>query len=126
MKNICHILILSLVIFPNIIQGQNFNGRLVIGEQSAKQEVKKALKGSEKPFYDTLITDKETAIAVVEPILFKIYGKDNILSERPYEIYLINSYWFISGTLPKGYQGGTFEVIINASNCQVVKLIHGK
>jgi hypothetical protein len=121
----CVALLIAFIPYKNI-QAQNFDGRLVIGEKIAKEEIKKALKGNEKPFYDTLITDKETAIAVVEPILFKIYGRDNIIAERPYEIYLIDGYWYISGTLPKGYNGGTFEIIVNSKNSQIIKISHGK
>jgi hypothetical protein len=73
-----------------------------------------------------LITDKETAIAMAEPLLFKIYGKEEIESERPYEVYLIDGYWYISGTLPKGYLGGTFIIIINSINGEVIRLIHEK
>jgi NTF2 fold immunity protein len=98
----------------------------VLGEKVAKQEITEALKRNRKPFYDTLITDRETAIAMAEPLLFKICGKENIESERPYEIYLIDGYWYISGTLPKGYLGGTFIIIINSINGEVIRLIHEK
>jgi hypothetical protein len=30
------------------------------------------------------------------------------------------------GTLPTGYLGGTFLIIIDSRNCQILKLIHGK
>ncbi len=72
---------------------QNFDGRLVLGEKVARQEIKELLKGNPKPFYDTLITEKSTAIAIAEVLLFKIYGKENIELERPYEIYRIDGYW---------------------------------
>jgi hypothetical protein len=109
------------------LSAQNYNGRLVLGEENAKLAIKKAVNDKDyKPFYDTLIKDKETAIAVAEPILFKIYGKKNIIDERPYECYLINRYWYISGTLPKGWVGGVFEIIINSKDGKVIKLIHGK
>lgn len=102
--------------------------RIVLGEQHAKQQVREALKNkTEKPFYENLIKDKETAISVVEPILFKVYGKDLIISERPYEVYLINGYWYITGTLPKKTEaGGTFEIIINSMNGQIITLTHYK
>ena len=105
---------------------QNFDGRSVLGEKVAKQEITEALKRNKKPFYDTLITDKETAIAMAEPLLFKIYGKEKIESERPYEIYRIDGYWYISGTIPKGFKGGTFIIIINSINGEVIRLIHEK
>ena len=75
---------------------------------------------------DTLIKDKETAIQISEAILFKVYGKDNIVSQRPYETYFMDGYWIIGGTLPKDMLGGTFLIIINSVNGQVIKLSHGK
>jgi NTF2 fold immunity protein len=73
-----------------------------------------------------LIADKETTIAVVEPVLFNIYGEKNIKDQRPYEIYLFNGYWYVGGTLPEGSKGGTFEIIISSANGRIIKLIHGK
>ena len=97
-------------------------------EQHAKDAVKKALEDKNyKPFYDTLIKDKETAIAVAESILFKIYDRKKILDEKPYKCYLIDGYWHISGTLPKKYDfGGVFEIIISSKDGKVIKIIHGK
>ena len=116
-----------IVLLPFLLTGQDFKGRVMLGEQHAKDAIKKAIeKIDEKPFYDTLIKDEETAIAVVEPILFKNYGKKNIINERPYECYLVDRYWYISGTLPKGWKGGVFEIIISSKNGQIIKLIHGK
>ena len=117
---------LIIIIAPHVCFGQNFDDRSVVGEQYAKQEIRKTLKSHERLSNDTLINSNETAIAVAEPLLFKFYGKDNIISERPYELYLIDGYWFITGTLPKGQDGVVFEIIINSRNGQVIKLIHGK
>jgi hypothetical protein len=116
-----------IMIQPFFAACQNYKGRTVMGVENARETVKKSLMEKDaKPFYDTLIKDKETAIAVAEPILFNIYGKKNIIAERPYECYLIDGYWYISGTLPKGYIGGVFEIIIDSGNGKVIKLIHGK
>jgi hypothetical protein len=106
---------------------QNLNSRIVLGEENAKKVVKTAVADKQyRPFYDTLIKTKETAIAIAEPILFSIYGRKDIIKERPYECYLIDGYWYISGTLPKGWLGGVFEIIINSKDGGVIKLIHGK
>jgi hypothetical protein len=106
---------------------QDFGGRTVVGKQYAMQEIKKALSNKNATtFYDTLIKDQEIAIAMAEPILFRIYGKPNIIEERPYECYMIDGYWYISGTLPKGWTGGVFEIIIRSKDACVIKLIHGK
>ena len=127
MKKVIHSLALLVLLFLFFSCGQNFNDRTVLGEQNARQAIKTALADKDtKPFYDTLIKDKQTAIAVAEPILFKIYGKKNITDQKPYECYLIDDYWYISGTLPKDWNGGVFEIIINSKDGKIINLIHGK
>lgn len=110
--------------------GQTQSDRLILGEANAKKELKEAL--SDTTVHNVvnkrtlLVKDKETAISISEPILFNTYGKDNIKKQRPYESYFIDNYWVISGTLPKGYLGGTFLIIIDATNSKVIRLTHGK
>ena len=65
------------------------------------------------------------AIEYAEMILFKVYGKEHIISERPYNIYNIRGFWYIDGTL-KEKLGGTFEIIFNSKNGQIIRLCHGK
>ncbi|MDX1936824.1 MAG: NTF2 fold immunity protein [Flavihumibacter sp.] len=101
-----------------------------MGEANARNELKVAL--SDTTIHNVLsvnsliIKNKETAINVVEPILFALYSKDNIIKQRPYETYLIDNYWVVSGTLPKGYLGGTFLIIVDATNSKIIRLTHGK
>ena len=73
-----------------------------------------------------IIPDEETAISVAEPILFKIYKKENITFQKPYKINFIDKYWIIVGTLPEGLVGGTFEIILDATNSKVLWISHGK
>ena len=73
-----------------------------------------------------IIKDSVTAINMMEPILFKFYGKSNIENEKPFETYLIENYWVIMGTLPKGSKGGTFTVVLDAKNGEIIRLTHGK
>lgn len=73
-----------------------------------------------------LIKDSITLIHIIEPILFDIFGEQEILSERPYEVHLFGDNWLAMGTLPKDYHGGTFEVIINRKTCEIIHLSHGK
>ena len=126
MKNLVEILWL-LVFFLAVSCGQDHSSRSVLGNAYAKKSAKEILGDKNyKPFYDTLIRTNETAIAVVEPILFDIYGRNNIVRQRPYECYLVDGYWYVAGTLPENYVGGVFEIILNAKNGEVIKLIHGK
>lgn len=108
--------------------GQANKNRTTLGVEYAKQELHNALTDTTEKqiLVDTLIKDKGTAIAIAEAMLFKIYGKDNITAQQPYEVNLIDGYWILNGTLPKNMLGGTFLIIIKATNGQVIKLTHGK
>jgi hypothetical protein len=110
--------------------GQQQNARTILGKSHAENELKSAL--SDRTRHNVvdnktvIIKDSVTAISVAEPILFSIYGKDNIIRQRPYEIYLIDNHWIISGTLPEKSVGGTFLIIMDARNNQIIKITHGK
>jgi hypothetical protein len=104
--------------------------RIVLGRNNAEHELKIAL--SDPTSHNIvnsdsiLIKDKDLAIDVVEPILFRKYGRKDIVEQKPYESYLIDKYWVISGTLPKGSSGGTFLVILDSRNSRIIRLTHGK
>ena len=106
------------------------NDRTELGKSYAENELKLALsKETQHNVIDNkkvIIKDSSTAIKIAEPILFSIYGKENIESQKPYESYLIENYWVIAGTLPKDMLGGTFLIIIDARNSKVLKITHGK
>lgn len=101
-----------------------------IGYDHAENELNTAL--SEKSPHNVLnnspvlIKDSSTAIQIAEPILYSIYGKENITKQRPYKIYFINYYWVIMGMLPFNSKGGTFLIIFDARDCKIIKLTHGK
>ncbi len=109
---------------------QTGNTRIILGKSQAEQELKAAL--SDTTLHNVIdnktaiIQDSLTAIAVAESVLFSTYGKKNIIKQRPYEIYFIDKYWVLSGTLPKNYLGGTFLIIINSLDGKILRLSHGK
>jgi hypothetical protein len=76
-------------------------------------------------FKEPIIKDSTIAVAVAEPLLFGIYGKSNILKQKPYFIRHIDNYWLISGTL-HSQVGGTFLIIIDAMDNKVIRITHGK
>lgn len=73
-----------------------------------------------------IIKNEETAISVAEPILFSNYGKENIINQRPYRTSNVEDYWIIEGTLAEDYLGGTFLIIIDSRNGEIIKITHGK
>ena len=120
------LLILVIVVLPVTFFGQNYKNRVVIGEDSARQAIKNILSDSAyRLSRDTLIKDKETATSLAELMLFKTYGKATITSERPYECYLVDGYWYLRGTLPKNFTGDVFEMIISAKDGRIIKISHG-
>jgi hypothetical protein len=130
MANITKICILTFLFFTLIACGQTKNDRTILGKSYAEKELKLALTDvTQHNVIDNktkIIKDSLTAINVAEPILFSIYGKDNIRKQRPYEAYFVNNYWVICGTLPKNYKGGTFLIIIDSRNSKIIKITHGK
>ncbi|MFZ2783710.1 MAG: NTF2 fold immunity protein [Sediminibacterium sp.] len=98
-----------------------------LGRKLARQQLQDLLQGKGQEFlWDTLIKDSATAVAIAEPILFNAFGRSEILNERPYEVYLIDGYWYLSGTIPKGWKGGGFEIIFSAKDGQIKRLTHYK
>ncbi|WP_204378335.1 hypothetical protein [Hymenobacter lapidarius] len=60
-----------------------------LGEAHARQQVQRVISAvPQTPFYKSLLPTKAVATAMMEPLLFSIYGKGNIIRQRPYEVYL--------------------------------------
>ena len=75
---------------------------------------------------DKVIQDSQTAVDVAENTLFNIYGKENIIQQRPYDVNFTENHYVINGTLPQNMKGGTFLIILNSKDGKIIKLTHGK
>jgi NTF2 fold immunity protein len=110
--------------------GQNKSDRLILGKKYAEEELKSSLTDTTKhnvlKSETLIIKDSLTATTIAESILFGIYGKGNITKQKPYEVYHIENYWLLKGTLPKDSHGGTFFIILDARNSQTIRISHGK
>lgn len=117
-----------LILLPVI--GFTQKSRLLLGKELALKTLEESLKDTS--LHNVLhnktliIPDSSTAVTIAESILFKIYGKKEIQNQRPYEIYKIENYWYISGTFPKPQPGGTFLIITDARDGKVIRITHGK
>jgi hypothetical protein len=122
--------LLALITLTLFACSQTKDDRTILGKSYAEQELKSALTNkSQHNVIDgkaVIVRDSLTALNIAEPILFSIYGEDNITKQRPYEIYHVGNYWVIGGTLPKDYLGGTFLIIIDSRDNRIIKLTHGK
>ncbi len=89
-------------------------------EQVKKNEHHDVLKTREA------VATKETAIALAVAVWTSIYGKEKIEKESPYQAIRVGDYWFVSGSLEKGWLGGTAEAVINATDGRFLNVSHGK
>ncbi|WP_052476910.1 NTF2 fold immunity protein [Nonlabens marinus] len=114
-------------LISTILQAQEFENKsdeLIHAEQLLDYALKNT---SERKIMESpLIPKKENAIDYAENILFELYGKEKIQYEKPYQIHLICDYWIMTGTLPKGMKGGTFELVFDSWNGKILILKHGK
>ncbi len=101
--------------------------RAFIGKLEEKELYKLLKDSTQKQFHERiLINNEKELVELAEPILFRIYGKEEILNERPYDYYRFGDFWILTGTLPKQSKGGTFNIKINRKTCQIINISHGK
>jgi hypothetical protein len=92
---------------------------------------KPAVKENEaSPFYKDLVPDKETAVALAEILAVKIYGKENIAKQKPLVAKRVGANWVVEGTFhtkPGELRlGGVVLIKLQAKDCKVLRVTHGK
>jgi len=110
-----------------ITQNNHPGKHKLLGKEVAKEELERYLADTNYNLFrgEVLIKDEQTLLSIAEPILFNLYSKEEIIAERPYEIYQFGDYWIMLGTME--YQkGGTFSFAINKKTCEVLGISHGK
>ena len=124
------ILFFTFILLTLTVYSQGKDARTFLGKAYAETQLNSVF--SDKIEHNIIenktliVKDSLTALRVTEPMLFNIYDRDNITKQRPYETYLIDNHWIISGTLPKGSRVGTFLIIIDARDGRVLKITHGQ
>ena len=124
-----HILIVIFILTTHLSYCQNNNDHWRMSKEQAENIVNETLKDSTLHNVignKAILTTDKKVIKFSELILFDIYGKKNIEKQKPYDVFLIDKYWLISGTLSKGTLGGTFMMIIDSRNYKIIRLTHGK
>ncbi|WP_420573365.1 NTF2 fold immunity protein [Kordia sp.] len=129
MKKFKTIIILLTTVLTSLISFGQETERSKITEKEARVILQESLSDATshnviglKP----LLVKEEKAIDFAERVLWDIYGKKNIEIQKPYNVFLIDEYWFLSGTLPKEMIGGTFTIIIDSRNYRVIRLTHSR
>lgn len=123
MNRLIYILLLLLTFSCN-------SGHRFLGKEVFKEILKEALENPQEKntfrIENEFLRDKQSIVKGVEPLLFKGYGKAQILKQKPYELYKIQDHWVIKGTMKKNWFGGTFLIIVNSINGKIIRISHGK
>jgi hypothetical protein len=81
---------------------------------------------------EVFVPDAETAVKVGEAVLIPVYGKKQILDERPLKVTLIRDVWTVEGTVPcdgpasEHCKGGAALVKISKTSGQILFMMHYK
>jgi len=122
-------ILIALILLPAFSFGQQLpRPEIQYYRHIIKQALKENIKYTDQ--FNKAIPNKATAIKIAEPILFKGYGKDVIIAEKPYNVDLVDGYWIVTGTLKqvKGQDvvGGVFLIILSEKDGRIIKIAHGK
>ena len=116
--------------FYNSCFGQEISERSILGKENAEYQLREVIANNKLHNLinseNILIKNQDILIKIIEPILFEIYGDKNIEKQKPFEINDFVNHYVVNGTLEKNKKGGTFLIIIDKRNCQILKITHGK
>lgn len=74
-----------------------------------------------------VIEDAESAANVGIAMLSGMYGKENIESQKPFRVELIDGlFWSVEGSLHPFTKGGTAFILIQKKDGRVLNYFHGK
>ncbi|KFF10111.1 hypothetical protein IW15_21475 [Chryseobacterium soli] len=72
------------------------------------------------------LNNEDDAIKLAEKEWLQLYG-ESVYKKKPFKVQIKNdSIWIIKGTLQNDYDGGIPYIEINAKNCKVLNVYHGK
>jgi hypothetical protein len=79
------------------------------------------------------VPNSEVAQAIAEVVLFPAYGKEIIISERPFKAILTGDIWTVTGSVPCDNPpsggvcpGGSAEVRISKKTGQILYMTHSQ
>jgi hypothetical protein len=73
-----------------------------------------------------MVPSARTAATMAEAVAEGIWGEQTIRNERPYEVTDTPAHWIVRGSLPEGWKGGVFEVVLQKRDGAVVSASHGE
>jgi len=133
-KRILIVIIFSIAVILSTCTPPRFWGRYYVHKKEQDSNLKRYISdslyfASENriiPKTSRKIKNKKELIKLVEPLLFEKFGEQEIISEKPYQIFMARGFWVITGTMKCGYAGGTFVSVVDSESGEIVLLTHFK
>ena len=69
------------------------------------------------------VPDKDTAIKIAEVILFRLYGEETIIDQKPYVVTQDENIWWVCGTLKEDVMGAAFKIAISQQTAAILYLV---
>lgn len=122
------IIVLLILLAGNFCLAAQEKDYYQITEDSAREYVNSVKKGEHHNVLvrREAVPDSDTAIALSLIVWKKIYGEKQIEKQAPFQAIRIDDCWFVTGSLPKGWRGGTAEAVIRSADGSFLNISHGK
>jgi len=79
------------------------------------------------PYPQGEILSRRKTMKIAKDAVFNRFGYWHVnINERPFKKHFIGNYLYLAGTLSKRKSGGSFWVIIDRKNGEILTLSHGK
>ena len=75
---------------------------------------------------DGFVPSAATAVTIAEAVLIPIYGRENIRSQKPFEVKKTGEKWIVNGTRRKGWVGGIATIEIARTDGRILRVSHSK
>jgi len=98
---------------------------IIVSASQGKLQAAETKKYSYKPV-EGYVSDGETAIAIAVAVWTPIYGREQIVDNKPYKAVLKNGIWHVKGSIPHGMLGGVPEAEISKEDGLILRVSHGK
>lgn len=121
-------LLLTLVIWSVLLTGASAGEYHTLNRDWASKYLKSVLVYGSHHYQPSegVVSDEQTAVSIAVAVWNPIYGEDNIAKQKPYQVFLVDGYWVVSGSLPKRMVGGTAKIVIAREDGRIINISHGK
>ena len=121
-------LLLTLVIWSVLLNGASAGEYHTLNQDWASKYLKSVFVYGTHHYQppEGVVPDEQTAISIAVAVWSPIYGQDKIAKQEPYQVFLVDGYWVVSGSLSIRKVGGTAKIVIAKEDGRIIDISHGK